>query len=281
MDPKDSIPAENAPADVVADAPVDSPAADDGTGAKANDPAEPSKSTDTPAADGDKTPTATGADDTPALKLDEDLDDWITKRGLPAATTDDQKKAYQQQRDEQRAYTRDQQAAKAAQDAKDFNKVVDDTKSDTPVDDDEFADPLEKRLNAAEARADQERTIRLQSEFYTENKVTADEHQALLDVYKEKAEKASKLTNEVAKKAAIDYWSSPEALPDLLEQAKARVTLGTDTTALTDEAARKERERIAKESQASSPSRQASTTTTTDKSEDAARTERFKARFNT
>lgn len=247
-----------------------------GTGA-ANDP-DPSKSDDTTAADGDKNPTAktndsVTADDTPA-PLDADLGDWIEKKGLAPATTDEQKQAYQAMRNEQREFTRSRQA-------KDDSTILGDSIKDTkdklkPAEDDDTLDPLEKRQNKFEADLAEERNTRLQSEFYTTQKVTPEEHKLILDIFKEKVD--TQPTDE-AKLRAVDIWGSPAALPDLLDIARARLAKGVDTSAVETEAARKEREKIAKESNAKSPGRSASTTQTSDKTEDEARAERFKARF--
>lgn len=271
--PQPSIPADDS-AEVIPPAPD---AADNGTDKTIDNP-DASKSDDTTVVtDDDKksedTKTTTSEDDTPASQLDDDLDDWISKRGLPVATTDEEKQAYQDQRDSQREFTREQQAKK---DAVELSKTQSDAKTNDDDDDDD-KDPIEKRQDAIEKELKEERTTRMQSEFYISNKITAPEHQAILDVYKEKVNKP---TTPEGKRAAFELWSSPDALPDLLDLAKARIVKATDNSAVIDEATQKERERIAKESQAKSPSRSASTTTTPEKSEDEARTERFRARYN-
>lgn len=242
--------------------------------AKQGDNPDASKPNDTTVVGDDKSQQTSKTNDTPAT-FDDDLDDWATKRGFPKATTDTEKQAYQDQRDQQREYTRAQQAKTNSED---LTKEVGKAKSDIPKEeDDEDLDPLEKRQNAIEAQLHAERETRLQSEFYTENKVTPEEHKMLLAVM---TEKFNRPTTPEGKKNAVETWSNPDALPDLLDIAKARIAKTVGTSDITDEAARKERERIAKESNANSPNRGASTTTTSDKTEDAARLERFKARYN-
>lgn len=276
MDPKDPTPAADNPTDVVADAPVDPAAAGDGTGANADDPTNPSKSTDPSAADGDKKPPVSddGAAGTPAT-FDPDLDQWIEKRGLTKPDTDEQKQAYQDLRNGQREFTREQQAKK---DADALGKTVTDVTKDlkkTDPDDDED-DPLAKKVADLEAANTAERNVRLQSEFYTTQQVTPEEHKLILDIFKEKVD--TQPTDD-AKLKAVDLWGSPTMLPDLLDIARARLAKSTDTSDVEDKAAREERERIARESNAKSPGRNASTTTTSDKTEDEARLERFRDRF--
>lgn len=276
MDPKDPTPAVDNPIDVVTDAPVDPAAAGDGTGANTDDPTNPSKSTDPSAADGDKKPPVSddGAADTPAT-FDPDLDQWIEKRGLTKPETDEQKQAYQDLRNGQREFTREQQSKK---DADALGKTVTDATKDlkkTGTDDDED-DPLAKKVADLEAANTAERNVRLQSEFYTTQQVTPEEHKLILEIFKEKVD--TQPTDD-AKLKAVDLWGSPTMLPDLLDIARARLAKSTDTSDVEDKAAREERERIARESNAKSPGRNASTTTTSDKTEDEARLERFRDRF--
>ena len=147
---------------------------------------------------------------------------------------------------------------------------------ETDEDDDDDLDPIEKRQNKIEEDLAEERTTRKQSEFYSSNKVTTEEHQALLTIMKEKF--AIPTTDE-GKKRSFEVWSSPDALPDLLDLARARISKASSST-VADEAAREEREKIERESQSKSPGRNATSTTTSDKTEDEARLERFKARYN-
>lgn len=235
-------------------------------------PDSSSKSTDS-SADGDKSTDGGNADDAPASpKLDDDLADWAAKRGFPEATTDEQRAAYQTQRDEQREFTRTRQADKAADDAKALGKEINDAKPEPSGDDDDELDPLEKRQNAVEAQLKEERTTRLQSEFYNSNSVTPEQHEALLSVFKEKT--TSPGTPE-GRKRAFELWSDPDALPDLLDLAKAKMAKGSDTSVIEDEAARKEREKIARESHANSPGRGAKAPTSSDKTEEQKRLDRF------
>lgn len=239
-----------------------------------DNPDAASKSTDTPA-DGDKTPTDPKPEDTPAPKFDDDIDDWITKRGLKVPETEAEKQSLQDLRNEQRDFTRERQAKK---DADELAKVTKDAKpvDDSNDDDDDDLDPLEKRQNKIEAELAAERTTRMQSEFYVTNKVTTDQHKAILDIMKEKF--AAAPTPE-GKKRAAELWTSVDALPDLLDLAKARLAVTASST-VAEDAAKAERERIERESQAKSPGRNATHTSTSEKSEDQARLDRFKARYN-
>lgn len=250
-------------------------AADNGT-AKTDDNPDASKSDDTTVvADDDKSKeTTTKTDDAPASQFDDDLDDWITKRGHKVPETEAEKQSFQDLRNEQREFHSERQAKK---DADELAKATADAKADvTSDDDDDELDDEEKRLKKIEDDLANERTTRRQSEFYITNKVTAEESKALLDIMKEKFAAPS---SPEGKKRAFELWSSPEALPDLLDLAKARLSKVASST-VADEAAKAEREKIERESQANSPGRNASHTQTSDKTEDEARLERFKARYN-
>lgn len=271
------MPEPSIPADDNADAVVPAPdAADNGTVPNEDNNPDASKSDDTVVADDDKSKeTPDNADDAPALQLDDDLDDWITKRGAKVPETDEEKKVFQDLRNEQREFHNERQSKK---DAEDLAKAQADAKKDIPKtdDEDEELDEDDARIKKIEDDLASERTTRQQSEFYTSNKVTPEEHKAILDIYKEKVNKPESLEG---RKRAVDVWSTPDALPDLLSLAKARLATSAQST-VAEEAARAERERIARESNASSPSRSAKSTQTSDKTEDEARLERFKARYN-
>lgn len=233
---------------------------------------DPSKSTETPAADDDKSkekPTG-NADDTPAStpKFDDDLDEWIAKRKAPAPTTDEERQAYQDLRNEQREYSRSQQAKKQAEE---LSKAIDESKIDNDDDEDDDDDPLAKEVRELREDRDAERTARLQSEFYTDNKVTEGEGKAIAEVFKEKIESE---TTEEGKIAAFNYWKNPNRLPMLLKEARSNLS-NADIEAAKEAAQQEERERIAKESEANSANRGAKQTLTSDKSEDEARLERF------
>jgi hypothetical protein len=281
MDPKDPTPAADNPADVVADAPVDPKAAGDGTAPQGDNP-DPSKSTDSNAADGDKKPTAgePGAGDPPApLTLDNDLDAWIEKRGFPKPTTDAEKQAYQASRNEQREFTRQQQAAKSGKAANELDTTVKDAKDKLKpaADPDDADDPVEARIAAIEEDRNNERDLRLKSELYASEQVTTAEHDTIKTILMEKVDKAG---TDAQKLAALDYWGAPAQLGDLLDIARARLAKGVDNSADIEKAAQEERERIAKESNASSPGRSATTPLSGDKTPDQERTERLKARYS-
>jgi hypothetical protein len=270
------------------DATADSTTTQDSTTATDNQPAdkgdnlEASKSTESTSADGDKTSTDDktstkddGAKNDTPVSFDDDLDEWIEKRKLPKAENDEQKQEYQNLRNSQREFTRSRQAK---DDSADLGKTVNDAKAEVQTDDDDDeVDPFEQRLANLEAEKELERTTRLQSEFYHSNNVTADEHKLILDIFKEKIERHD---SPEAKRKALEYWGTPAALPDLLDLAKARIAAGSDTSAVADEAAREERERIAKESQANSTSRSAKSTSTSNKTAEEERMDRLREKYS-
>lgn len=229
-----------------------------------------SKSTD--AADGDKNPTDdTKTDDAPASKFDDDLDEWIEKRGLAKPENDEQKQSYQDLRNGQREYTKSQQAKQKDNDVKSLSDKVNEL---NPTDDNEEddLDPLEKDVQEMKAQLREERVTRLQTEYFVENNVTTEESEAMGAVLKELVAKED---TPQEKKAALDYWTNPKRLSQWHQLAKARIGEASDTDAIVDEATRKERERIAKESNANSPGRGAKTTTQGTKTPEQERLERF------
>lgn len=273
MDDTSTTPADNPTNDdAVADSTTvtDPQAGTDTQPADQGDNLDPSKSTDD-SADGDK-PTD-GEDDAPASTFDKDLDDWIGKKGYPAPETDEQRKAYQDARNEQREFTRTRQAEKAANDAKALGDKIQTAKPTADGDEDEEIDPIEKDVAELKAAAIEERNTRLQSEYITTNNVSTEEVEAMGAILKEMVDKAE--TPE-EKKAEFDYWTNPKRLDRWHKLAKASLgDGGVDTKTVEDEAARKERERIAKESQANSPGRGAKTQTPGKKTPEQERLERF------
>lgn len=254
----------------------DSQATDNQT-ASTGDDLDTSKSTETSSTDVTTTDDDTKADDAPA-SFDDDIDEWIDKRGLPKPADDAQKQKYQDLRNEQREFTREQQAKKDAENlAEDISKAKEEVKPEKTDDDDDDLDESEKRIKRLEEDRDAERTTRLQSEFYIANKVTDEQHKTIGTIFKEEVARGA--TKE-EKLQLVEFWGDPKRLPTLLSMAKGRLATTTDTATVVDEATRKERERIARESEAKSPGRSATNTTTSNKSEDEARLERFKARYN-
>lgn len=270
MDESSTTPGDNPSGDAAADSTT---ASDPNTGTDTSQPADngdnldPSKSPETTSADGDKPADGSTPSDggTPSSTFDDDLDQWIEKRGLAKPESDEQKQAYQDLRNSQREFTREQQAKK---DAENLGKTMEDAKKDAlPEDEDEDDedDPAEARIRKLEEKAETERVARLQSEFYASandgKPITPEQNEAIMAIFKEKV---SRPTTQEGKKAAFDIWSNPDALPDLLELAKARLANSVDPAAEREKAAQEERERIAKESQASSAGRGAKSTTTND-----------------
>lgn len=249
--------------------------------APAGDNLDASKSTDDTSSAGDDTSNNGdtsktddgGEDTTPASEFDSDLDEWIEKRKGRAPRDDDERRDLQELRNSQREFTKQQQSSKASVNAKSLGDEINQSRPKSNVDpEDDDRDDLEKRQDAIEAQLNGERTQRLQSEFYTENEVTEEQHKAIMDIFKEKV---SRPVSYEAKKKAFDYWSEPDALPDLLDLAKARIVAGVDTSVITEEAREEERKRIAKESQASSPGRGAKVATDGNKTPEQERLERF------
>jgi hypothetical protein len=218
---------------------------------KGDDNLDSSKSTDTSADDDKSNKTDEEEDNSSASKFDDDLDEWAKKTNRAVPTTDGERKLLQEIRDGQRDFSRQQEAKKAAaavQDAMKDTKPADNKQDDEDGEDD---DPLAKEVAELKASNSAERTARLQSEYFSTHPVSAEESKVMGEILKEKVDKGGK--------AAYDYWTNPDNLEDWHALAKARLAATTDTTAIEQEAARKERERIAKESNANGPSRNAST----------------------
>lgn len=227
-----------------------------------SDNLDTSKTTDTTSTGDDKTTTTTEGDaGTPAKKFDTDLDEWAGKTNRAVPSTDRERELYQEIRDSQRDFSRSRQAKDSTAAVQ---TAVDSAKPDNKVDpENDERDPLEVRQDAMEAQFREERTLRHRSEYFTEKSVTADEGKTMGEILKEKVDRAA---TPAAKQAAYDYWTDPNNLEDWHDLAKARLAVSPDISVVEQEAARKERERIAKESQAAGGNRNATTTSTEKKS---------------
>ncbi len=228
----------------------------DNQNADNSDNLDTSKSTDT-SDDDDKKSTTGEKEDNSAPKFDTDLDEWAekTKRAKPE---NDRDRAYLQEiRDGQREYSRNKQAKDSQTEV---DKAIKDSKpADNKEDDeDDERDPVEKRQDDLEARLAESEALRARESYFNEKSVSPEESKTMGEILKEKVDKGGK--------AAFDYWTNPDQLEDWHALAKARLTSSTDNTAIEQEAARKERARIAKEHQAGGPSRNATTTESNDKS---------------
>lgn len=216
-----------------------------------------SKSTDT-SDDDDKSTDGAEDNDASATKFDSDLDEWADKTGRPKPTSDRERELYQEIRNGQREYSRSKQAKETSDEV---NKAIQDAKpADTKQDDedDDDRDPVEKRQDELEAKLAESESLRMRSEFFTEKSVSAEESKVMGEILKEKVDKGGQ--------AAFDYWTNPAQLDDWHTLAKARISTSTSsTTAIEQEAARKERERIAKEQQANGASRNAKTSVSKEK----------------
>lgn len=230
--------------------PIDQQGTDQQTGKDADNLESTSKSTDTPADDDQKSKEG-AKDDTPAKKFDTDLDEWAEKTGRRKPESDQEREDYQMIRDSQREYSRN----KSKDSQKEISKAIQDAKPDdnkAEDEDDDDRDPIEKRQDAIEAQLAEERALRARSEYFTEKSVTEEESKVMGEILKEKVDKGGK--------AAYDYWTDPNNLEDWHTLAQARLAANKDTSVIEQEAARKERERIAKESQANGGSRSAKVT---------------------
>lgn len=194
-------------------------------------------------------------DGAPASKFDADIDEWAKKTNRPAPQNDTERALYQEIRDGQREFSRSKQAKDATTD---ISKSIDAVKPADDKQEDDDRDPVEIRQDEIEAQLRDERALRVRSEYFNEHSVTAEQSKVMGEILKEKVDRAA---TPAAKKAAFDYWTDPVNLEDWHALAKARLSNSTDTTVVQEEAARKERERIAKESQAAGGTRNAKTTT--------------------
>ena len=193
-----------------------------------------------------------GGEDTPAPKFDSDLDEWAEKTGRAKPESDRERELYQEIRDGQREFSRSKQAKDVE---KDVNKAIQDAKptdNKPDEDDDDGRDPLEKRQDTIEQQLAEERALRARSEYMIDKSVTEEESKVMGEILKEKVAKGGK--------QAFDYWTDPANLEDWHTLAKAKLAVNQDTSVIEEEAARKERARIAKEHQAGGPSRNATAT---------------------
>ena len=224
---------------------------------KGADNLEKSDSTDNSGEDDNSNSNEGKDDNSSASTFDDDLDEWAKKTNRAVPTTDSERKLLQEIRDGQREFSREQEAKKATaavQDAMKNSKPADNKQDDEAGDDD---DPLAKEVADLKRSNREEKTARLQSEYFTTHPVTPEESKVMGEILKEKIDKGGQ--------AAYDYWTNPDNLEDWHTLAKARIGSTTDTTAIETEAARKERVRIAKEQQANGPARNATSKVTTDK----------------
>ncbi len=197
----------------------------------------------------------------PAAKvdtIDDDIDSWAEKAGHEKPETEKERKLLQKLRDSQREFTKGQQAKKGTDQIKDVIRKEEEAAGPKK---DDATDPIEKRLAAVEADRIEERTLRLRSEFFTANTISDSTSQVMADIFKEKVALAG--TPE-AKQRVIDYWSDPAQLQDWLDLAQARESKSSDKESIASEAAKNERERIAREQNASGVNRSAKSTVTKD-----------------
>lgn len=249
QDPAADNAADNGSETQEVDEPVDSKVDE-----KQEDSADDSKDSDSTEDDSEDEKSEEKTKEKPdASKFDKDLDTWAEKAGHDKPENDRERALLQKLRNGSRDFTKDQQAKKSAE-------VLDKTLTEEkdaakPEAKDDTSTPEQKRLDALEKSYASERTTRLRSEFLITNKVSDETGEIMAQIFKEKVAKAPSIE---AKNREIEYWSDPAHLEDWLELAKAREANAVGKDQIVDEATRKERERIAKESRATGPNRNAS-----------------------
>lgn len=179
-------------------------------------------------------------------QFDKDLDDWATKTGRAVPTTDRERELYQEIRNGQREFSR----ARSSQE--NVSKAITDQKPADDDDDEGSGDPLLDRLNKYEASMQEERSLRIRSEYFGEHKVSEAEGKMMGDILKEKVDRGGA--------EAYKFWTNPDNLADWHALAQARL-MNQDTAAIRDQAAAEERARIAKESKATGGANRSATTT--------------------
>lgn len=193
------------------------------------------------------------AESTPTF--DSDLDEWAAKTGRSAPTTDRERELYQEIRDSQREYTRTRQSGTARHDVEKTLREVEPEPYDKQGDGE--YDPYQEQQNRLERMFYEERANRLRGEFFHEHNVTSEQADMMGQILKEKIDKGGR--------AAYDFWTNPDNLGDWYMLAKARLATEPDLSSVEAEAARAERERIAKESQAAAASPRSASITQTQK----------------
>lgn len=184
-------------------------------------------------------------DESPAEdKIDSDLDNWAVKAGYDKPENDRERKLLQTIRNGQRDFTKKQQAKKASED---LGSTLKDLKGDEEQGEDDGS--VESAVKQLQKERDEERTLRLQSEFYQARSIDETTGNMMNEIIKEKFAKA---TTAAAKEKVLDHWQDPSNLEDLYDLAMARIANSTDKDIVAEEAARKERKRIEKQSHAQS-----------------------------
>lgn len=236
--------------------------ADDSETSESDDESEDDDESETEDADDEES-------DEDTSEFDDDLDAWAEKTHRAVPENDADRKILQELRNSQREYSRTQEAKKSGDKVKD---AITSNKPETPKPD-KKADPLEARLDRMEAERQEETNTRLRSEFFSSSDVSDEEATAMGEILTEKVTEAK---TPAEKQAEYNYWTNPKHLKDWHALAKGRLATAPDTAKIEADAARKTREKIAKESKANGSARNASNTRTSEKTEDQARLERFK-----
>lgn len=249
----------------VADNQTDSNAStDDQT---ADDSADLDTSKSTEESDADNKSNEDLDEDKTSPNFDTDLDEWAEKTGRQKPENDQERTLLQEIRDTRRSYDSGKDSKKIVDD---FQKTIQDAKpddNDKQEEDDDDVDPLEKRLDSYEDKLQNERNLRMRSEYFSEKGVTEVETKVMGEILKEKSDKGGQ--------TAFDYWTNPDNLEDWHTLAQARIGSSTDNSQIKEQAARNERERIAKEHQANGSGRNASSVTSGEKTEEQKQLERF------
>lgn len=196
---------------------------------------------------------------TPASQFDSDLDEWAKTRGKTLETDEDRIQA-QNERNQQREFTRERQAAKqAAELQQSIESLLPQEEEETG--DFEYEDPLETELKKTQAEMakmkatfNEERILRQRSEYIVDKKVTDEESKVMGDLLKELVAEGGK--------PAYEYWTDPKNLKTWHELAQARLARSLGTSDVEEQARSSERERLAKVTNANGPSMSANSVTT-------------------
>lgn len=193
--------------------------------------------------------------DNSSTTFDSDLDDWAERTNRPKPTNDRERELYQEIRNTARDMGRQKQAKEALGNVGD---AIRDTNPTTQTDSDDSLE-LEDTVSALQKSIQEERSLRIRSEYVSANEVSTDEARVMGEILKEKVDRAP----QNKKQAIYDFWTDPDNMADWHQLAKSKLSQSTSPDdKLAEEVKRQERARIAKESQAAGTSRSAKSTVT-------------------
>lgn len=205
---------------------------------------------------------ATDTGEAQSVHFDPDLDEWAEKTGRAKPETDNERKAYQEIRNQAREFGKAKQAKESLKEVSDALDVSDPTpKSDTAK-----AGDIETELQSLKSEVKREKTMRARSEYFQDKNVTVEEAKLMGDIIKEVANKKDF--------EGFNFLTNPDNIETWHMMAQARLSKVAAVRAA-EQAAKVERERFAKESQAGPVNRGAKTISTTEKTEAEKQVERF------